>query len=84
MKELNYNQLAKHVKKAEEMEVSKIARAPGGFVGALKKARTVGNLSPQWKVKRLAFIARHHAQYKLRPSLRRRLALLMWAFDPDA
>lgn len=76
---------------AEELGVSSVARSQRGFLTAYKRAKTSGNLSPEWHAKREAFIKRHMAQVAMRnedlfdedgnPS-RRHLALIMWAYSP--
>lgn len=76
---------------AEELGVSTVARSARGFLTAYKRAKTPGNLSPEWHAKREAFIKRHMAQVSMRkealfdkngdPS-RRHLALIMWAYSP--
>jgi hypothetical protein len=74
---------------AERLGVSEVARSSRGFVSAYErfgKASHVENaidpFSGQlWGVRRSAFIARHLPQYDENPTLRRKIALLMWAFD---
>lgn len=75
---------------AEQRGVSKVARSQRGFLTQYKN----GNLTPEWKAKREAFIARHLAKakkdneptleqsgkYKGMPT-RRETALIMWAFS---
>lgn len=64
--------------------VSEVARSPRGFLTAYRRAGgNAANLSTEWKKKRLAFIARHMAQYRKSPSYRRRLSLITWAYDPE-
>jgi hypothetical protein len=66
--------------------VSKVARAPRGFLTAYKRAGgDPARLSPAWRARREAFIARHAAQLTTkdrRGLTRRRLALIAWAWDP--
>lgn len=79
----------RYEKIAKAQGVSKVARGPGGFLEAYKRAG--GNpqrLSDKWYDKREAFIARHMAQGRNEslggssdPS-RRHLALIMWAYSP--
>ena len=67
---------------ARKMNVSKVARSERGFLTAYKKAKSYNDLPEEWKRKREAFIARHLVQYNKRPTLRRALALIMWAHYP--
>lgn len=78
---------------AERLGVSEVARSPRGFLTAYKAAGGhAGRLSPAWRARREAFIARHMAQVEIndeslfrngQPS-RRHLALIMWAYSPVA
>lgn len=79
---LTFKELEKYIEEAEMFGVSKVARGPGGFVEAYKKAKAIKNMSQEWQRKRINFIKRTLAQYKKNPTHRRRLALIMWAFDP--
>jgi hypothetical protein len=68
----------------ERLGVSEVARSPRGFLTQYK--RVGGNpdkLSLEWKVKRHGFIRRHLAQYRKNKTLRRKLALYAWAYNPD-
>lgn len=81
---------------AEKQNVSIVARSPRGFLSAYKAARTWGELKTQlvpastpgaaptqtWAQRRAMFVARHLPQYETNPTYRRRLALIMWAYDP--
>ena len=73
---------------AREKGVSKVARSPRGFMrryeqagtsSAMKKSHVMG-YKQTWGQRREAFINRHLAQYKKHHTLRRWLALMMWAF----
>lgn len=62
-------------------KVSERARSPNQF---LSQYRRYGSRLPEyWSMKRNAFIARHLVQYKMNPTIRRRLALIVWGFDPE-
>jgi len=67
----------------KRLEVSEVARSPRGFLTRYKR---VGGdkerLSEGWRAKREAFIARHMAQYEKKPTKRRKLALIAWAYRP--
>ena len=75
---------------ATALGVSTVARGAGGFMRAYqrhgKALRTrfvSGGGGQTWGRKRRNFIARHMAQYRAhRPTLRRWLALAMWAYRP--
>lgn len=81
-----YMKLSKIKEKEPEMRklgVSEVARSPRGFLTQYK--RVGGNpdkLSEAWRNKREGFIARHLVQYKKNPTLRRKLALNAWAYNP--
>jgi hypothetical protein len=77
---------------AAELGVSEVARAEDGFLREYERAKTArkmrGRVVPgyafqTWEQRRAAFIARHLPLYRKNPTLRRRLAILMWAYDPD-
>ena len=63
----------------EKEKVSIVARSPKGFLTMYKK----GLLNEKWLKKRQNFIKRHLAQYIKNPTLRRRIALIAWAYMPD-
>jgi hypothetical protein len=78
---------------AAALGVSEVARAEDGFLREYERAKTArrmrGRLVPgyafqTWDQRRAAFISRHLPQYRKKPSVRRQLALLMWAYDPDS
>ena len=86
---LSPSQVANYRSQMERSGVSEVARAPGGFMHTYLRDgekmltrpanRTTGLT---WERKREAFIKRHLVQYKANPTLRRRLALIAWAYDP--
>lgn len=82
-----------HVARMRRLGVSKVARSPRGFLTAYRRAG--GNpdkLSDAWDAKREAFIKRHMAQVKKRGEklwkggepTKRHLALIAWAYSPNA
>lgn len=84
---VSYAQAHKNEKEAESLGVSQVARGKGGFMRVYEKhgprTRTLpvsrgGDLT--WGRKRRNFVARHMAQYRKKPTLRRWLALMMWAY----
>ena len=80
---LSLKTIRKYEPEMRRLKVSEVARSPRGFLTAYKKAGSPNKLSPKWKQTREAFIARHYAQYRNNPTVRRRLALIAWAYDPD-
>jgi hypothetical protein len=89
---LSYSQAASHIPDAEAQGVSEVARSPRGFMGEYKRAGSAAKMRDRpvpgypnqtWGDRRDNFIRRHLAQYRLKATPRRRLALLMWAFNPD-
>ena len=72
--------------------VSEVARGPGGFLPAYEAAGgSLGRMSPWWRARREAFLARHLAQVAAHHErlfesdglpTRRHLALVMWAYSP--
>lgn len=86
MREYKYlplRKIKKHEPEMRRLKVSEVARSPRGFLTAYK--RVDGNpdkLSESWKRKRHGFIKRHLVQQRKNPTLRRRLALRAWAYEP--
>ena len=77
------NKIKKREQEMRSLKVSEVARSPRGFLTAYKRANGKSNkLSDAWLNKRRGFIARHLVQHKKKPTLRRRLALNAWAYDP--
>jgi len=88
---MSYGQAAKYEPDARRMGVSRVARSKGGFmrefelagsVKAMKNRLVPGSATQTWSVRRDAFIARHLASYRKRKTIRRKMALLMWAYNP--
>ena len=78
---------------AKRSGVSKVARGPGGFLPAYKRAKGLKSaIGEKWRKKRNAFISRHMAQVKKDGErlwadgmpTRRHLALIMWGYSPHA
>jgi hypothetical protein len=86
VKEYRYLPLATIAGYEPEMRrlgVSEVARSPRGFLTAYKRAGgNQRNLSDEWRIKRHGFIRRHLVQYRANPTVRRKLALIAWAFMP--
>ena len=65
----------------KEYKVSTQARNPNQFLDIYK---TYGEQLPtKWAIKRENFITRHIIQYRENPTIRRRLAIITWAYDPE-
>jgi len=79
---LSLSEIAKYEPEMKRLGVSKVARARGGFLHYYKQANP-DFMSLYWVKKRDGFIARHGAQYRKKPSYRRWLALVCWAYRPD-
>lgn len=75
----------------EAHDVSSVARSPRGFIAAYKAFKTPMRMAIEWvpgervtwAQKRELFIRRTLAQYKKKPSFRRALALMAWAYAPN-
>lgn len=82
----------RYVPYMEQLGVSEVARSPRGFLTAYRATHGDADaLSPEWRVKREGFIARHMAQVRERAErlfdaqgslTRRHLALIAWAYSP--
>lgn len=89
---MRYSNAHAYEEEANRLGVSKVARSARGFMRAYETARTPEKMAstqvPQinrfqfWDQRRDDFIGRHLPQYRSKPSHRRRLALIMWAFEP--
>ena len=77
---LSLKQIEKNLPEIEKLGVSKVARSAGQFLDQYRKFGV--NLPLAWKIKRDNFIKRHLAQYVKNPTVRRKLALITWAFSP--
>ena len=76
---LTKSYVKKFIPLAEDLNVSEVARSKEGFL-----PRFLNNqLDDQFLHTRENFIRRHLAQYKGNKTLRRRIALIMWAYDPE-
>jgi len=64
----------------ERYKVSEVARSPRGFLTFYLANN--GKLNEEWQKKRNSFIARTYASYRKKPSYRRMLSLIAWAFNP--
>jgi len=86
MKEYPYmtlSEIKQYEPAMERLKVSEVARSPRGFLTYFKKiGGRSDRASDYWRQKRNGFIARHLAQYNLKPTYRRFLALAAWAYKP--
>lgn len=78
---LEYKIIETYLPLIKQLKVSTKARSKDQFLDVYKKYNT--NLPISWLKKRENFIKRHHIQYIHDPTIRRRLALITWAFDPE-
>jgi hypothetical protein len=76
-------EVLKYEPEMERLGVSKVARSYRGFLTMYKVVKSSSKVSPWWKNRRENFIRRHTAQYKIRPTYRRWLALIAWAYRLD-
>lgn len=78
-------EIRKYEPMMRKLKVSVIARSPRGFLMAYKHAKGIrDNMSEPWHRKRAAFIARTLPQYLDKPTYRRKLALIAWAYMPQS
>ena len=92
---MKIDDIQKYVPQMEINEVSEIARSSRGFlhhyniygkkVLLLKLPRSDPQYSSHltWDKKRNSFIARHLKQYNVNKTVKRKLALIAWAYYPD-
>jgi hypothetical protein len=78
---LEYTNIERYLPLIRSLKVSKVARSPNQFLDIYK--RHGSQLPKRWEIKRENFIKRHYVQYMHNPTVRRRLALITWAFDPE-
>ena len=76
-----YKEIEKYIPKMVELGVSKVARSKGQFLDQYERYGA-SKLPDEWKLKRENFIKRHLVQYVKKPTERRRLALMAWAYLP--
>ena len=85
MRWLTLSEIKKHEPKMIRLGVSTVARSHRGFLTAYKQAGgNPSKMSNDWQRKRRGFIVRHMAQYQVKPTYRRWLALVAWAYKPDS
>lgn len=75
-----YKDIEKNIPLIKKLKVSERARQPGQFLAQYKQHGK--NLPTEWAIKRQAFIARTLPAYQKNRTLRRKLALLAWAYQP--
>lgn len=80
---IGLNTISKFEPDMRKLKVSLVARSLRGFLTYYKKVGGDQNkVNDYWDRRRAAFIARHLASYNDKPTYRRRLALIAWAYDP--
>jgi hypothetical protein len=78
---LRMNTIEMYMPLIKDYKVSVQARKPNQFLDIYK---TYGQQLPRnWALKRENFITRHIIQYRQNPTIRRRLAIIVWAYDPE-
>lgn len=86
MKEQTYlslEEINKYEKQMQELKVAEVARSPTGFLNAYKRVCGDANKLPQdWRFVRKVVVVQHLALYRKNPTLRRKLALIAWAYMP--
>lgn len=78
---LSFAELERWLPMIRKYKVSLRARQPHQFLSVYSKHGS--QLPIKWEQKRNNFISRHLVQYRHNPTIRRRLALITWAFDPE-
>ena len=78
-----YKEIEKLFPEMEREKVSEVARGKTDKTGFLEVYKKYGsNLPEYWKIKRDNFIKRTLVQYNKKPTYRRYLALIAWAYQP--
>lgn len=72
------SKLIKYLDIAEKYGVSTKARSNGQFVDNFLN----NNLNLFWCKKRYSFLSRTYSSFKKKPTFRRYISLIMWAYDP--
>jgi hypothetical protein len=75
-----YSTIIRHLPSIIRLGVSEQARGQGQFLEQYRRHGT--NLPQYWLDKREAFIARTLPEYNRNKTIRRRLSLIAWAYDP--
>ena len=75
---VSIKEIERYIPLMMKLGVSQVARSKGQFLDQYRQHGI--NLPPEWKIKRENFIKRHLVQYIQKPTERRALALLAWAF----
>lgn len=95
---MSWRQVERWLAEIDRLEVSRVARGEErstvtreGFLQAYRRwpsrrqlARAWAREGETWLERRDRFVARHLAQYRRKRTYRRRLALIAWAYDPEA
>ena len=77
---ISYSVIMKYLPEIIHEKVSTKARSRNQFVDMYRKFGV--KLPIEWLNKRNAFITRTYAAYKMKPTRRRYLILICWAFQP--
>lgn len=73
------SELIRWMPEIERLKVSEVARSPGQFIDQYLNNDILNNY---WLDKRHKFIARTLAAYNKKPTYRRYLSLIAWAYMP--
>ena len=86
MKEYKYLKLEKilaFVPQMEKLKISQNERSKAGFLTIYANLNgKQAKLPLKWRIKRDEFIRRHLPDYRSKPTLKKRLALIAWAYMP--
>ena len=78
---ISFRVISEHMDEIVRSKVSVKARSAGQFLSVYKE---YGKRLPEaWALKRENFIKRTLAAYRIKPSRRRYLSLIAWAYSPD-
>ena len=75
-----YRTIISHLDEIKQEKVSVRARERGQFLEMYSQYGV--NLPEAWLLKRENYIKRSYASYKLNPTRRRYLSLIVWAYQP--
>lgn len=96
---MSYEEIVPYLDDMDRLHVSEVARgvksstvSDKGFLEVYKRIKDPEDMeyipirkgsNQSWADRRHNFVARHLAQYDKKPTYRRKLALIAWAYDPD-
>jgi hypothetical protein len=87
MREYSYISLSEVIvyePQIKSLNIDDIILSSEGFLAHYKEVDGKRNkVSETWKKKRRAYIRKHLPQYRKNPTLKLRLSLIGWAYNPD-